>query len=307
MTPLRARNFGRELSLASIRMVAVMLPVAIEILNALTLWAQSAAVPKPHFEVASIKRNVSGSLGERFNPLPGGRLIIENVPLRLLIQNAYDVFPFQVSAGPGWIDSDRYDVDAKADGNPSIPEMIGPMLAGLLEDRFRLKVHRETKQSPVYTLTVAKGGLKLPESKAECWVEHDVNGRPSPPPTPGDPPLPPCGRVMGRLSPSGALLEGRSASVGSLIFTLSHLLNRTIIDKTGFAGTFDIHLEFALDQALGGIGTPGGPSAPPEVAANVSKPSIFTALQEQLGLKLESDRGAVEILVIDHVEKPSEN
>ena len=303
MTLLRAWNFGRKLSLASIRLVAVLLPVAIGILSALTLLAQSAAVLKPHFEVASIKRNVGG-LGGGFNPLPGGRLTIENVPLRLLIQNAYDVFPFQVSAGPAWIDSDRYDMDAKADGNPSIPEMIGPMLAALLEDRFGLKVHRETKQLPVYTLAVAKGGLKLPESKAECWAEHDANGRPSPPPVPGKPPLASCGRVMGGLSPSGGHLEGKSASVGSLIFTLSHLLGRTIIDKTGFTGTFDMHLEFARDQAL--PGAPGGP-APGEFAADSSKPSIFTALQEQLGLKLESGKGPVEMLVIDHVEKPSEN
>jgi uncharacterized protein (TIGR03435 family) len=276
-------------------LVAVILP--------LTLRAQSAAVPKPQFEVASIKRNVSG-LSAGFNPQPGGRLTIENVPLRLLIQNAYDVFPFQVSAGPAWIDSDRYDVDAKADGNPSIPEMIGPMLAAILEDRFKLKVHRETKQLPVYILTVAKGGLKLPAPKAKCGVEHDVNGRPSPPAAPGEPPLLPCGRVIGGISPSGARLEGRSASVGSLIFILSHLLSRTIIDKTGFTGTFDMHLEFARDQAL--PGAPVGP-APGEFAPDSSKPSIFTALQEQLGLKLESDKGPVEILVIDHVEKPSEN
>ena len=88
------------------------------------------------------------------------------------------------------------------------------MLAALLEDRFRLKVHRETKQLPVYTLAVAKGGLKLPESKAECWAEHDANGRPSPPAS-GKPSLPPCGRVMGGLSPSGGHLEGKGASVGS--------------------------------------------------------------------------------------------
>jgi bla regulator protein blaR1 len=301
MTTLSARNFGRTAS--TIRLVGVRLPVAIGILTAFILRAQSAAVLKPHFEVASIKRNVSG-LGGGFNPLPGGRLTIENVPLRLLIQNAYDVFPFQVSAGPGWIDSDKWDVDAKADGNPSIPEMIGPMLVALLEDRFRLKVHRETKQLPVYILAVAKGGVKLSETKAKCWEEHDANGRPSPPPAPGEPPLPPCGRVIGGLSPSGGHLEGRSASLGSLIFTLSHLLGRTIIDKTGFTGTFDMHLEFARDQAL--PGTPGGP-APGEFAPDVSKPSIFTALQEQLGLKLKSGKGPVEILVIDHVEKPSEN
>src|ERR1700722_2889194 len=301
MTILSARSHGSTPS--TIRLVAVGLPVAIGILTAFILRAQSATVLKPHFEVASIKRNVSG-LGVGFNPLPGGRLTIENVPLRLLIQNAYDVFPFQVSAGPGWIGSDRWDVDAKADGNLSTPEMIGPMLAALLEDRFRLKVHRETKQLPVYIMAVAKGGLKLPESKAECWEEHDANGRPSPPPVPGKPPLASCGRVMGGLSPSGGHLEGKTASVGSLIFTLSHLLGRTIIDKTGFTGTFDMHLEFARDQAL--PGAPGGP-APGKFAADSSKPSIFTALQEQLGLKLESGRGPVEMLVIDHVEKPSEN
>jgi uncharacterized protein (TIGR03435 family) len=154
---------------------------------------------------------------------------------------------------------------------------------------------------------VSKAGLKLSEPKGACLAEHDADGHPASAPAPGGPPLPSCGRVRFGMSPSGALLEGSKASIGSLIFTLSHLLDRPVIDKTGFAETFDIHLEFAPDEALAGIGAAGGPPPLPVPAASTDKPSIFTAFQEQLGLKLESGKGPAEILVIDYVERPSAN
>ena len=121
--------------------------------------------PRPHFDVASIKPNSPGGVNTGdFRLLPGGRLSAEKVVLRFFIQNAYGLKPFQLSGGPDWISSQGYDIEAKAEGTPSNAEMQ-KMMQTLLEDRFKLKYHRETKELPVYTLAAGKGGLKLPDPK----------------------------------------------------------------------------------------------------------------------------------------------
>jgi len=255
-------------------------------------FGQAPAAP-PAFEVASVKLNTRGG-GMVLRPQPGGRLTVENIPLRLLIQNAFDVRPFQISEGPGWIDSEHYDITAKAEGNPPPEQVMGPMLQALLRDRFQLRVHRETKELPVFTLVPARGGPKLQESTADC---PDASALPAP----GQRPPVPCGRVSLTMSPTGAWLEGRNAPRQRLVFTLSNILGRTVIDKTEFTGTFDIHLEVSLDEALSGF--PGPLTRRPDDSA----PSVFTALQEQLGLRLEAGRGPVEILAIDKVERPTGN
>jgi uncharacterized protein (TIGR03435 family) len=276
------------------------LAAVIAIVNGSLGRAQDAA-SAPTFEVASVKLNTRGG-GMVLRPQPGGRLAVENFPLRLLIQNAYDVRPFQISGGPGWLDSERYDITAKAEGNPSVNQMMGPMLQALLRDRFQLRVHRETRELPVFTVVPAKGGIKLQESSEGDCADASV----PPAPVPGQRPPVPCGRVAFTMSPNGAWLEGRNVPMQRLAFTLANILGRTVIDKTAFTGTFDMHLEVSLDEALTGLTGHGGPGAP-STQPDVTAPSIFTAFQEQLGIKLEAGRGPVEILVIGNVARPTGN
>jgi uncharacterized protein (TIGR03435 family) len=180
------------------------------------------------------------------------------------------------------------------------------LMQALLEDRFKLKVHHETRELPVYELTTAKNGAKLPPPKDGSCVSPDPNAPPSPP-LPGQ--AGPCGRVMMMLSSSGARLKGGKATITDLIRTLSYLMDRTVVDKTGLTGTFDVELLFTPDETLAGLPTPPPPM--PGGASNAPGPdlygNIFAAIQEQLGLKLQSAKGPVDVLVIDSAERPSEN
>jgi uncharacterized protein (TIGR03435 family) len=232
--------------------------------------------------------------------------------LRLLIRTAYGVQSFQISGGPDWINTDGYDIEARVEGNPSKRQLL-LMLQSLLEDRFKLKVHRETRELPVYALTVAKSGLKLQPPKEESCITEDPNApEPSEPPkpiAPGQPPKFPCGLAVVMLNRPGPRMLGGKVSITDLAQSLTNLLGRTVIDNTRLTGRFDIHLEFALDEALAGL---LGPNAPPfrrqePGPGDLDSPSIFAAMQEQLGLKLEATKGPVEVLVIDHVERPTEN
>jgi uncharacterized protein (TIGR03435 family) len=237
--------------------------------------------------------------------MPGGHLIAEKAQLRYLIRIAYGLKPFEISGGPGWIDSAHYDIDAKAEGNPSGAQ-ISLMTQALLADRFQFKAHRETKEIPIYELSVSKAGVKLQPPKPGSCTMPDPNAPPLPP-APGQPTA--CGRVLMMMSPSGARMMGGNVLMPELIRVLSNVLGRTVVDRTGFAGSFDVHLEFTPDLALAGLPRPpapadtGTPATPPDPVG----PSIFAALQEQLGLKLDSVRGPVEILVIDRVERPTGN
>jgi uncharacterized protein (TIGR03435 family) len=236
-------------------------------------FAQQAA--RPSFEVASIKPNgsASGNSGLRFSP---GRIAVENAPLRYLITWAYNVRTFQLSGGPGWVDSAKFDIAAKAEGNAS-PDQIRLMLQTLLEDRFKLSLRRETKEHPLYALVPVKTGLKLKESGADCAaLAREDRGQ--------------CGAWYANET----AFSGTKISMSQFAEGLSSLLELPVVDKTGFAGAFDVHLEWTAD----------GNGAAPDGAAG---PAIFTALQEQLGLKLESGKGPIEALVIEHVEKPHAN
>jgi uncharacterized protein (TIGR03435 family) len=179
------------------------------------------------------------------------------------------------------------------------------MLQVLLEDRFKLKVHREIRELPVYELTVAKGGLKMQQSKC----------------TPGPPPpqenRPPgrglqvagCGSLLGGVNGLNRTENGIGTEIPSLLTFLANLTRREVIDKTGLTGRFDLHLEWAPDEAMTAPPDPLRPDDPtkPAPSATAGGASIFAAIQEQLGLKLESTKGPAEVLVIDHVEKPTEN
>jgi uncharacterized protein (TIGR03435 family) len=246
-----------------------------------TARAQS---PRPQFEVASVKRNNSSSRASNCCGGPG-RLVGTNVTLGMLINVAYKVQDFQVVEAPGWVNSDRYDIEAKppedspAKQNQQIVQ--GPMLQSLLEDRFKLVVRRETRDLPIYELTVAKSGSKL---KAGPCSTRDPNSTPSRQ-RPSD-----CGfSVM-----DNNMIRATQIDMDRFVPMLTFWVRRTVVDKTGFMGKFDVDLKWNPDEAAA---TPTADTTP----------SIFTALEEQLGLKLESSKGPVEVLVIDSVSKPSEN
>lgn len=279
--------------------------------------AQNAAAaqgPTPAFEVASVKPNKSGEGFIRFGMQPGGRFTAQNVPVRELIRFAYNVQPFQIEGGPGWMNSDRFDVTAKAEGEvaPAAPGQNGPiqqMMRSLMEDRFKLRVHRETKEMPIYALVLARSdgrlGTQIEPSTVDCAAQRGRGagaaggrgpggGPPPGPPKPGE--RPQCGMFMGPAS-----VGAGDVGIEQLAQLLSGRVNRVVLDKTGLAGRYSFNLEFTPDQAPpGGFQLNGAP-----VSINPDGPSLFTALQEQLGLKLDAQRGPVETLVVDSVEQPT--
>jgi uncharacterized protein (TIGR03435 family) len=280
---------------------------ALIVAGCLLVYGQSSSPSQ--FEVVSIKPNTSDDpriMGLR--SLPGGRLEAVNAPARLLIQNAYNVKNYQIVGGPPWIENQRYNIEAKAEGNASQTQLM-LMLQGVLTDRFMLKTHRETRELPVYVLSAAKNGPQLPAPEEGDCVTVDPNapGPPNPPPPPGSGQVQmfPCGRIPGiSLTPTDATLEGRRVLMTDLTQILSRVMGRTVLDKTGFTKPFNVHLVFTPDDSLAGVPAAGRPGIP---AADVSGRSLFNALQEELGLKLESSKGPVEVIVIDHIEKPATN
>ena len=270
------------ISVASLAGVTV--PIAFGILNANRSQAQ-ATLARPQFEVVSIKQREAGATGSSCCVAPGGRLNVKNNRISNLIGFAWSIKYFQLVGAPDWLESDRFDIEAKAQGNPSADEMK-QMLQSLLEDRFRLKVHREMRPMPVFALVPAKGGPKLQRfQEGDCARFDPAN--PSAPQPQGDKPRDYCGfniLVRGKWNASGITIQQVASA-------LSDITSRPVIDKTGLTGLFNIHMDY-IEDALSPE-TPG--------------PSIFTAVQQELGLKLESTREPAEVLVIDHIEKPSEN
>jgi uncharacterized protein (TIGR03435 family) len=279
------------------------------------LHAQGAAAPaaNPTFEVASVKPNKSGEPFIRFGLLPGGRFTAENVPFRQLLVFAYGIQPFQIEGGPGWINSDRFDVTAKAEGDlpPVGPGQVGPvnlMMRALLAERFKLVARTETKEMPIYELVMARAdrklGPKLEVSTMNCAAQFAARRGGGPPP--GPPPGPPqagerrCGLFMG----PGMIMSGESR-MANLAQALGPRLGRIVVDKTGLEGLYTFEVQFTPDQIPGGPGAILPPGAPPLPQIDPNGPSLFTAIQEQLGVKLESSRGAVEMLVIQSVEQPT--
>jgi len=244
------------------------------------LHAQSA---RPEFEVASIKLNMSSELPMRIGPIGRGRFQASNVSLRELITMAYGLRDFQLSGAPGWLASERYDVIAKTEAKAGREELTA-MLQPLFEDRLRLKFHRETKEMPVYGLRIAKPG-KLVAARSDCVPDDLSRG--------------PCGFLF--ILPGH--LMGQQAAIGRLTEALSRLTDRVVVDRTALTGRYDMKLEYTPDVAPP-AGAPGLPALPP---VDPNGPSLFMALEEQLGLKLVAQKGAVLILVIDHVDRPAEN
>jgi uncharacterized protein (TIGR03435 family) len=253
------------------------------------------------FEVATIRLNKACVNGAGLEHLSLGSFGVECVSLRDYIRGAYgsygfgrnpNVRPPRVLGGPDWVDTERYDIVAKAPAETGLDEMYGPMMRALLEDRFGLKIHSEIRELPVYALTAVRGGAKLTPSKPGSCVAIDVKSVLQAPPGPNY-----CGRFeMKRGAVWIADAKGMTVSeFAARVFR--DAVERPVIDRTSIAGLFDIHLEFSgPENSASLIGDADNAAA-----------SVFTAVQEQLGLKLSPDKGPVEVFVIDHVEKPSAN
>jgi uncharacterized protein (TIGR03435 family) len=253
------------------------------------------------FEVASIKPAAPDARGRSIRPSPGGRVTIGNMPLKEMITLAWRIQPYQIVGGPPWFDSAGFDISAKAADTLKEGE-LQLMLQSLLENRFQLAHHTETRELPIYALVMArkdgKFGPKLAETKEGTCQQPDPS-RPPSPPEPGKPLPRNCGQMQMGLRSMRAV----GIQISLVVPMLSRLLGRTVVDKTGLTGKYDVEVEWTFDESI-------VMQLPPDAQKPVpdgSGPSIFTALQEQLGLKLESQKGPVEVFVVDRAEKPSEN
>jgi uncharacterized protein (TIGR03435 family) len=255
-----------------------MLRVAVGLILFLAVsFAQAPAAQSepPRFEVASIRPNADAKRKPSIGPSPGGeRFTARNMPLLWLISSAYDVSIRQVSGLPASLSSKSYDIEAKS-ARPASREQMMRMLRTLIEDRFKLRLRHETKDLRAYVLTVAKGGPRLDQNKNGADMEAGNSG---------------AGREF-----------YRNFSMPIFANILSAHLDDTVVDKTGLSGSYDFKLEFTPERV--GQGSKDGH----ESAPNIEGPSLFTALREQLGLELRRQTVPVELLVIDHIEEPSEN
>jgi len=211
------------------------------------------------------------------------QFVARNYTLRVILAAAYNLTPRAISGGPAWVDSDRYDILAEVPGQvrPTTDEQMS-MLRRLLSERFSLTFHREEKEFPIYALTIAKNGSTLTASTPATSPE-------------GSPPL------VFVLSPDGARLAARDATMGELAWVMQRsALDRPVVDKTGLLGRYDFDLEWTPDETQFGGNVPTGNQEHP-------KRDLFAAVQRQLGLRLEATKGPIEALVIDRVERPSDN
>jgi uncharacterized protein (TIGR03435 family) len=303
-------NLRKKLLLTAAAIAALALPLALGLLNASESRAQSGqTAPSPSFEVASIKPTKAGVPGMFIRIQPGGRFAATGMTMKLLMQEAYGVKEAQITQAPPWFDSERFDIEAKPDESLGTEidklspdqrkDKIMQMLQALFVERLKLKLEHETRDLPVYELVVAKNGPKF----------HESTYKP-PARLPDSPPPPTKGRPPGQ----GIWMAGRgnlTVTYGGLDMfatVLSRVVGRIVLDKTGLTGKYDFKLRWTPDESQGPIlpgGPPNGPNGAPPPES--SGPSLFTAIQEQLGLKLQSEKAPVDVLVIEHVEKPSEN
>lgn len=299
-------TFGRKLLLGAAGIAAVAGPVLFGLLNVPQSRAQSPThAPAPAFDVVSIKPNHNRDGRFRLGSDPG-RFTADNITVKFLLQFAYGVKDAQILGAPGWTDTEHYDIHAKRDEPSADPqrmlslpdeEALGrQMLQAMLADRFKLVVHHEVKQMPVYVLMVGKNGSKLHESEAAAPEENIPLGP--------QPPDGPQARHSIRMNGRGSL-SAVAQNLDMFADLLSRLAGRPVLNQTGLKGDYDFTLQWTPDEGRGQMpGGPPGEAAPP---SDASGPSIFTAVQEQLGLKLEPQKAPVDTIAIDRVERPSEN
>lgn len=279
----------------------IMVNASLAVLTAGWMFGQPATTPLT-FEVASIKPSAETGFRTGIQMQPGGGLRVNGATLKMLLTIAYDVREFQIVGGPSWINSDRYDIMAKAPDTGSetqtndprqmtdaqmktVREQMQQRLQALLAERCQLAIHRETKEQSVYALLVGKNGPKIQP------VETKSSGGPP------------------RMMMGHGMVNGEGVDLQMVATVLSNQLGRPVLDRTGLTGRYDIKLQWTPDPGqsltpLGGAPPPGVQAPPPP---DPNGPSIFAAIQEQLGLRLESQKGPVEMIVIDRVEKPTEN
>lgn len=318
--PLDIFRFHRKLLLAAVGIAAVAGPVAFSLVNSQQVRVQSAQTtgvqappasdaPLPTFDVASIKPNNSQNQRAGYMFDPGGRFVAHNESVRNLVTTAYQLAAGHMAADAKWdrLLSENFDVETEAKGNPSI-EQMRLMLRSLLRDRFKLTVHSETRQLPIYALKLSKPGqtglqLILNSDTSNCV--DPTRGVASPLPGPGETPLSYCGMFSISRRPEGLIGTGTKIPMDKLVAWLGGYLDRPLLDDTGLKGNFDVKLEFASPQEPDALHSPPTPTtADPDASAF---PAMSTALREQLGLRLEATTGPVQTLVIDHVEEPLPN
>jgi uncharacterized protein (TIGR03435 family) len=289
--------------------IVIAAPIAVGVMNAPAIRAQSA--PAPKFEVVSVKPCPAGDPGGRskngggFSP---GTLKIYCQTVDRLIQEAYDFLatgkprfrasPVPIEGAPAWINTERYTIEAKSESPQGRGMMNGPMMQALLEDRFKLKLRRVPREVPVYLLTVAKGGPKgLEPAKKGACVPFDFDNLFR---TPGQSGVP-CGMIGRNVRSTNGTLELYGSTMPNLAEQFSMLVGREVIDKTGLSGAFDFHVEVPVDELAAAPSDPAAPGPPADESA------LAFAAVRKLGLKLQSAKGTGEIFVIDHIERPSEN
>lgn len=323
-------SFARKTVLAAAGAAAIAVPITIGILKAPPIHARPT--PPAKFEVASVKPCKPGG-GGGFGGFGGGksttkaggpqrssspgRLSTACTTVESLIRSAYVQCPTGtclrdpsaplVEGGPSWIFSDSYQIDARADGAPSEGMMSGPYMQGLLEDRFHLKIHGESREVPVYAVTVAKGGPKLTSWQEGSCVPRDLPFQPIPL---AEQDRKPC-RALIRTNGPNLAVEASGSTLDSVLKLLYLIMDRPVIDRTGISGRFDIRFEFARPEGqpvFRPAGEPPPPPTPPADTPDVAPgPTIFTVMEKQLGLKLEPSRGPRDFFVIDHIERPTAN
>ena len=246
------------------------------------LCVASAVAAQPAFEVASIKPNTSGERWESVSPTTGGKLTAKNVTVAWLLKTAYHVEPFQIAGLPPWANTERFDVLARAASSTATPDEIRQMLQALLADRFRVTLRREQRDLPVYSLVVTKNGPKLARAKHDTCAES----------TPTDP----CGgfRIFQRSQ-----MWGNTVTVRQFAAELTYMMQRMVIDNTGIQGLYDIRVTWTPEHF--------GPEPGTEVRPDEANATLFTAVQEQLGLQMQSAKTPVEVLSIERVAHPSAN
>ena len=291
--------------------------VALALALALPLGAQS-----PSFEVASVKPsnpNPAGPLGATPMVLPAlGRLTAMNVTLRMLIMAAYQKQPFQIVGGPPWFNSAKFDINARAEDGTLTPDQILEMLKTLLADRFQLKLRTETRDVPIYALMVARSDGKLGEKlkpssetcpdfkvqqqqQLEAIAKGGLSALAAMRPAPGE--TRPCAIVPMPTGGGAIGMKANGQTMSLLTLLLTQLAGRPVVDKTGLTGLYDFELRIDL-QTLAALYAELGVNMP--IPQGLPEgPSLMTQLQEELGLKLESQRGPGEVLVIDSAELPT--
>lgn len=258
----------------------------------------------PAFEAATVRPNTSGNMGWMLQPQPGGRLTGTNVPAAALIRFAYDLPDFQVVGGPSWLASSRFDIAAKAEGDVPV-DQARLMLRTVLAERFKLMVHTETRELPIYALVMARDdgrpGSRLRRTEADCAREAvALDNWAGVGPATGTPRCGFFGFAPGTDLPKGrGGLAFRGLTLAAFAKRLVPMVRRSVSDQTGLTGYFDGDFDFVAELPP--------PPPPPGLPSAFSDPftSVFTVLPEQLGLKLDARRGPVEVLVIDRIEQPA--